>query len=188
MPADMRREWWRLIGSRGGRMSLEAGGGWTEPTDQEVEDHLVEEARRLLVQDEAFHVREEADYRKDGPVAWREIRRGPDTLATLPFDARREAELMTMAPALAALVIKLSEELATLRPPPAPEAPQPAVAHILQFFAYAHLPAALQAHSRPFETLARKIAAGPPNPETMVALRKLLEAKDAAVRARLAKP
>jgi hypothetical protein len=169
-------------------MSLEAGGGWTEPTDEEIEDHLVKEARRLLVQGEAFHTREETDYHKDGPTAWREIRRGPDTLATLPFEARREADLMAMAPALAALVIKLSEELETLRPPPAPEVPQPAVAHILQFFAYAHLPAALQAHSRPFEALARKIAAGSSNPETTVALRKLLEAKDAAVRARLAKP
>jgi hypothetical protein len=88
-------------------MSLEAGGGWTEPTDEEIEDHLVKEARRLLVQGEALHTREEADYHKDGPTAWREIRRGPDTLATLPFEARREADLMAMAPALAALVIKL---------------------------------------------------------------------------------
>jgi hypothetical protein len=83
-------------------MSLEAGGGWTEPTDEEIEDHLVKEARRLLVQGEALHTREEADYHKDGPTAWREIRRGPDTLATLPFEARREADLMAMAPALAA--------------------------------------------------------------------------------------
>ncbi len=42
--------------------------------------------------------------------------------------------------------------------------------------------------SEPFYTLAHKVAAkSPDNPETTVALRKLLEAKDAAVRAKLYK-
>ena len=42
--------------------------------------------------------------------------------------------------------------------------------------------------SRPFSELAQKVVAElPRNPERTVALRKLLEAKDAAVRARLAK-
>lgn len=60
--------------------------------------------------------------------------------------------------------------------------------HIMQFFAYAHLPAALQAVSKPFGELAEKIVAEiPRNPKRTVALRKLLEAKDAAVRAFLAK-
>lgn len=73
--------------------------------------------------------------------------------------------------------------------------------HILQFFAYEHLPAHLQAVSKPFADLARAIVGDergmpegtstafplPTNPERTVALRKLLEAKDAAVRARLAK-
>lgn len=60
--------------------------------------------------------------------------------------------------------------------------------HIMQFFAYAHLPAALQVVSKPFGELAEKILAEiPRNPERTVALRKLLEAKDAAVRASLAK-
>ena len=55
---------------------------------------------------------------------------------------------------------------------------------ILQFFAYDHLPAHLAAVSSPFCELARKIVDGVPrNPERTVALRKLLEAKDAAVRA-----
>ena len=55
---------------------------------------------------------------------------------------------------------------------------------ILQFFAYAHLPERLQAASAPFSELAHGIVAGlPRNPERTVALRKLLEAKDAAVRA-----
>lgn len=75
--------------------------------------------------------------------------------------------------------------------------------HILQFFAYAHLPAHLQAVSKPFCDLAHAIVMGdnvpeagtctiggpvPRNPERTVALRKLLEAKDAAVRAVLANP
>lgn len=86
--------------------------------------------------------------------------------------------------------------------------------HIEQFFAYEHLPPKLQAVSKPFCVLARIILGtdhvgqdaanaidpndgGPPipiyafplpwNPERTVALRKLLEAKDAAVRAVIAK-
>lgn len=58
--------------------------------------------------------------------------------------------------------------------------------HIMQFFAYAHLPPHLQAISAPFGLLAEKIMELPRNPERTVALRKLLEAKDAAVRAKLA--
>jgi hypothetical protein len=63
----------------------------------------------------------------------------------------------------------------------------PPIEHVLQFFAYAHLPLHLQDISRPFCELAERVAAGPSNPETTVALRKLLEAKDAAVRAFLAR-
>ena len=60
--------------------------------------------------------------------------------------------------------------------------------HIAQFFAYAHLPAHLQAVSKPFGDLATQIIETlPRNPERTVALRKLLEAKDAAVRALVAK-
>ncbi len=59
--------------------------------------------------------------------------------------------------------------------------------HIEQFFTYAHLPPHLQEVSKPFGDLAEWIVATlPPNPERIVALRKLLECKDAAVRARLA--
>jgi hypothetical protein len=60
--------------------------------------------------------------------------------------------------------------------------------HIQQFFAFEHLPPHLQAVSKPFGELAAQIVATlPRNPERTVALRKLLEAKDAAVRALLAK-
>lgn len=73
--------------------------------------------------------------------------------------------------------------------------------HIIQFFVYDHLPPHLQEVSKPFCDLAfaivgdeRGMPAGtstqfplPRNPERTVALRKLLEAKDAAVRALVAK-
>ena len=57
------------------------------------------------------------------------------------------------------------------------------IAHVMQYFAYSHLPEHLQAVSKPFGELSEKMAEVlPENPETTVALRKLLEAKDAAVR------
>lgn len=58
---------------------------------------------------------------------------------------------------------------------------------LMQFFAYEHLPPHLQAASKPFADLAAMLVETlPRNPERTVALRKLLEAKDCAVRARLA--
>ena len=60
--------------------------------------------------------------------------------------------------------------------------------YLLQFFAYEHLPADLQEVSKPFGDLARQIASHlPSNAESTTALRKLLEAKDCAVRALLFK-
>lgn len=60
--------------------------------------------------------------------------------------------------------------------------------HIAQFFRYTHLPPALQEISAPFAALADWILRTlPRNPERTVALRKLLEAKDAAVRAYFAR-
>lgn len=60
--------------------------------------------------------------------------------------------------------------------------------HIIQFFAWEHLPPHLQEVSKPFGELANHIVETlPRNPERTVALRKLLESKDAAVRAKLAK-
>jgi hypothetical protein len=57
---------------------------------------------------------------------------------------------------------------------------------LLRFFSYAHLPEKLQAQSKLFHDLAHTLdQETPPGPETTVALRKLLEAKDAAVRALL---
>lgn len=61
----------------------------------------------------------------------------------------------------------------------------PAVVELLKFFAWEHLPERLQATSRPFADIAELVANGPQNAETTTALRKLLEAKDCAVRAQL---
>jgi hypothetical protein len=59
----------------------------------------------------------------------------------------------------------------------------------MQFFAYEHLPLELQAVSKPFCETAQWVEQTlPRNAERSVALRKLLEAKDAAVRARIAAP
>lgn len=60
---------------------------------------------------------------------------------------------------------------------------------ILRFFKYEHLPPHLAAVSRPFSELAHKMAADlPPGAEVSAGLRKLLEAKDCAVRAAVSKP
>lgn len=57
---------------------------------------------------------------------------------------------------------------------------------ILKYFAYEHLPEKLQAISKPFGELAQLMATTlPASAETSAGLRKLLEAKDCAVRAAL---
>lgn len=57
---------------------------------------------------------------------------------------------------------------------------------LLQFFTYGHLKEPLQAVSKPFCDLADMLVLMlPRNPERTVALRKLLESKDCAVRAAL---
>lgn len=59
---------------------------------------------------------------------------------------------------------------------------------LMQFFAYEHLPPHLQEASKPFDDLAKWLDETlPANAESTTALRKLLEAKDCAVRARLYK-
>lgn len=59
--------------------------------------------------------------------------------------------------------------------------------YLLQFFTFEHLPEHLQAVSRPFCELARDVTETlPPGSELDACLRKLLEAKDCAVRAALA--
>ena len=59
---------------------------------------------------------------------------------------------------------------------------------LAQFFIYQHLPERLQAISKPFFDLAHSLIHNlPRNPERTMALRKLLEAKDCAVRAAIYK-
>lgn len=58
----------------------------------------------------------------------------------------------------------------------------------MQFFAYEHLPVGLQDISKPCGDLATSMAdLLPSNPELSAGLRKLLEAKDCFVRAKLFK-
>jgi hypothetical protein len=77
---------------------------------------------------------------------------------------------------------------ASVRAAAAVAAPPAGAEPILQFFAYAHLPPHLAVVSQPFGELAERIVATlPRNPERTVALRKLLESKDAAVRSALFK-
>jgi hypothetical protein len=62
----------------------------------------------------------------------------------------------------------------------------PDVEHILQFFSYSHLPEHLQKVSRPFYEIAETMALElNDSPELVAGLRKLLEAKDCFVRARI---
>jgi hypothetical protein len=56
-------------------------------------------------------------------------------------------------------------------------------ANIMLFFSYSHLPQHLQEVSKPFGDLAAIIMQLPKSSERTVALRKLIESKDAAVRA-----
>lgn len=61
----------------------------------------------------------------------------------------------------------------------------PAHKELLSFFTYTHLPEHLAAVSKPFCDLAVHVANTLEGREATVCLRKLLEAKDCAVRARL---
>lgn len=64
----------------------------------------------------------------------------------------------------------------------------PSAVSMIQFFQCDHLPEHLKVVSQKFKTLAEEIYATlPSNPERTVAVRKLLEAKDCAVRAVLFK-
>lgn len=69
---------------------------------------------------------------------------------------------------------------------PGSEQKKPEPNPILRYFNWEHLPQKLAVVSRDFEMLARILDQTLPNgPEKSVALRKLLESKDAAVRAAL---
>ena len=61
----------------------------------------------------------------------------------------------------------------------------PNTSALLDFFIYGHLPPHLQEISKPFAVLAAQCAETLDGPELTVGLRKLLEAKDCMVRARV---
>lgn len=65
----------------------------------------------------------------------------------------------------------------------------PGIEQLLSFFVWEHLPEHLQKASKPFGELAHQLVEDmPDSPELTVCLRKLLEAKDCAVRAQLSPP
>jgi hypothetical protein len=79
---------------------------------------------------------------------------------------------------------ELLEGLRPLLPPEETTMDEP----MMQFFAYEHLPEHLQKISKPFGELAQHLVDTlPRNPERTAGLRKLLEAKDCAVRAQIFK-
>ena len=59
----------------------------------------------------------------------------------------------------------------------------PAIAQLLRWFDYEHLPPHLQKTSRQFSLVEHQVADELKGPEATACLRKLLEAKDCAVRA-----
>ena len=61
----------------------------------------------------------------------------------------------------------------------------PNIQNLLNYFAHEHLPEHLAEVSKPFCELAHTVATTLEGPEATVCLRKLLEAKDCAVRAKL---
>lgn len=66
--------------------------------------------------------------------------------------------------------------------------PEIAPTPLLQFFEFGHLPPKLQAISQPFHAMAHTLEQQlPRNAEKTTALRKLLESKDCAVRAVIAR-
>jgi len=84
----------------------------------------------------------------------------------------------------------MTNPIPTPTTPPAPKNPVPPVARspILQFFAYSHLPPHLQDVSSEIAAIAERMEAIlPSSAEKSAGLRKLLEAKDCFVRARLEK-
>ena len=119
--------------------------------------------------------------------------RNGDVLGELQADSMREVldGLQKMHPEAHEIRIKkqIDEQAAKLAAvDQRQEAAFIAQDRMLQFFTFAHLPAHLQDVSRPFCDLAANIVNKlPSNPERTVALRKLLEAKDCAVRALLYK-
>ncbi len=112
------------------------------------------------------------------------------------FQGRVPVEVLTAADVLAREqrnpVVEYDKEQAAKKkagkkePKPLEQLSAP-VTHVLRFFAWSHLPPHLQEVSRKFADLAEAVARGPQNPETTVALLKLLEAKDCAVRAYVVK-
>ncbi len=103
-------------------------------------------------------------------------------------DTKREVfdKLINLHPEADELRIKSVRDKLSAKEAITAQSPDPFFDPLMQFFAYEHLPERLQTASQPFCALAVRIVTTlPRNPERTVALRKLLEAKDCAVRALL---
>lgn len=139
-------------------------------TDEEIESinngAMMSEEQASVID---FQRRQVAIWEKNGLPA-------PGTMAALNYNQFKEA----------------LDRIKVLTPTPSvPFVPEPTLEEqekVLQFFQYAHLPEHLQDASAPFCLLAFSVVANlPKNPERDKALDRLLEAKDAAVRALLYK-
>ena len=102
------------------------------------------------------------------------------------FDGRDIIDIMKGKYDLADVVQRLRKELARHEAEVNMEKQRhPSITHLLRFFKHDHLPPKLQAVSKPFCYLAHDVGSKYEGPEAAACLRKLLEAKDCAVRAAL---
>ena len=101
-----------------------------------------------------------------------------------PFGVSADIAVLSITPV--PLAFPPRQAASTTRPADR-RAMHPSIDHVLRLFAFVHLPPHLQELSRGFSELAHQVADQSSNAETTIALRKLLEAKDAAVRAVLVK-
>ena len=140
-------------------------------------DHSAAEAAR----DEAYRAGNEAHpLPLSGTVAEEAQQAQQQRYPALKLSPQRAAELGRLIPGGYGQPLGAHSDAA--RPPE----PQAQVEPMLRWFEFDHLPEHLQEVSEPFCNLARHIVLVlPRNPERTVALRKLLEAKDCAVRSRL---
>lgn len=116
-----------------------------------------------------------------------ELQLDPETDVEIHIDNDVALEMVILIREFATELAATVDILKEPRPIDMSAVPNP-IAHVLQFFSYGHLSPKEAVVSKQFYDLAHLLVGAVPfNPELTVALRKLLEAKDAAVRASFAK-
>jgi len=116
------------------------------------------------------------------------ITTAPDAMSSYEHLAREYNAMVDEIEKLSAVLVSVGvDPHAALAWEPNPNgcAPHPAVVDVLRYFDYGHLPAHLQAFSRPLHHLAHALVGQLSGPQLTIGLHKLLEAKDAFVRAAL---